>query len=492
MADVFVSYARKDRQIAERIVHALTALNLSVWWDQRITPAESWDKLIETEIDAARAIFVLWTANSIESEWVRTEAEFAKKKNRLVQATVSCDAPLAFRMRQWADLSKWPEANQSEWERCLDWLSPLVGKSLTAKPKAPPQPPPAPQPALPEPGARIVQRRDLPQATPPTAPVAPRYRHILTLEHSRDLDIASIAFSEDEGFLAAATTSGDIDIWSLRDEKTIAQLRTQVFGGTGVTIALGANAQRVAISNALAEDSVSRSYDVATSTLLKETKIAPMVSASPAPSGRYILLKEFLTGLRSRYSCFDQLEARVVRRIQRGGLSGSKGAVSEQGGSFLVERRGSNRGADLLRPSLMGISARTIGAYAGADQKGYVIDLESSSYVSQPWALSATGMFLACWARNSSYSSEVIVFDTKGEARCMLGQWDQYRFLSDDLLLLRKSKAVRLHNVRKDNAMGDVNVENVHWATSIAGTRDGALIAVGCNKGHVQIFSRPS
>ena len=79
MADVFVSYAREDRALAERVVRAIESSGYSVWWDDRITPTESFDRLIEQEIADARAVVVLWSANSVQSDWVRIEANYGKK-----------------------------------------------------------------------------------------------------------------------------------------------------------------------------------------------------------------------------------------------------------------------------------------------------------------------------------------------------------------------------------------------------------------------------
>ena len=43
MADVFVSYARADREIVRPIVTLLEAQGWSVWWDTRIGGGDRWD-----------------------------------------------------------------------------------------------------------------------------------------------------------------------------------------------------------------------------------------------------------------------------------------------------------------------------------------------------------------------------------------------------------------------------------------------------------------
>lgn len=126
MADVFVSYDRRDREIAEKVVSSLTEQGLTVWWDDRITPHETWDKTIEREVDSAKRVLVIWTNNSVQSDWVRTEAGAAKESTppKLIQARFTdCKVPLAFRLLQHVDLIGWtPKRKHSGWDRLIGWL----------------------------------------------------------------------------------------------------------------------------------------------------------------------------------------------------------------------------------------------------------------------------------------------------------------------------------------------------------------------------------
>jgi hypothetical protein len=147
MADIFVSYSKKDRPLAERVVSALQQAGYSVWWDDRLTPVESWDRMIEREIEAAKCVLVLWTKNSVDSEWVRIEANFAKNARpaKLVQARFDkSELPIAFSLTQCADVfdARLEPSRNREWARVLGWLG------LFATPAAPaPAAPPAAKPA---------------------------------------------------------------------------------------------------------------------------------------------------------------------------------------------------------------------------------------------------------------------------------------------------------------------------------------------------------
>ncbi|MGH8115482.1 MAG: toll/interleukin-1 receptor domain-containing protein [Rhodanobacteraceae bacterium] len=74
MADVFISYARADKARVVPLVAAIEAKGWSVWWDPEITPGQEFDDQIDAEIDAARAVLVIWTPTSVASRWVRGEA----------------------------------------------------------------------------------------------------------------------------------------------------------------------------------------------------------------------------------------------------------------------------------------------------------------------------------------------------------------------------------------------------------------------------------
>ncbi len=107
MADVFVSYATADRARVEHIVDVLEGGGWSVWWDRDISGGAAFDRAIEQAIDEARCIVVVWSEQSVDSEWVRTEANEGLERGVLVP--VGIDAirpPLAFRRTQTLDFTK--------------------------------------------------------------------------------------------------------------------------------------------------------------------------------------------------------------------------------------------------------------------------------------------------------------------------------------------------------------------------------------------------
>ncbi|HSP97721.1 MAG TPA: toll/interleukin-1 receptor domain-containing protein, partial [Candidatus Dormibacteraeota bacterium] len=146
MDDVFISYSREDRTRVQGLVQALEARGLSIWIDHSdIPPGATFDDAIESALDAARCVIVVWTAHSVASRWVRSEASAALDRNRLVPVLFEpVPIPLEFRRVQTADLSHWRAGAPSEdFDRLLQSVQALLGRAESPAP--PSLPPPAPR-----------------------------------------------------------------------------------------------------------------------------------------------------------------------------------------------------------------------------------------------------------------------------------------------------------------------------------------------------------
>lgn len=144
MADIFISYSKSDKAVVVPFVEQLTAFGYSVWWDDRITPKESWDRMIEQELDACRVVVPCWTPTARESEWVRLEAGYGKENGKLVPVKlIETPLPLAFNLVQWVDLTDWTpgDADHLGLQRLLTWLDEHLPRPEAAQP-APPEPEP--------------------------------------------------------------------------------------------------------------------------------------------------------------------------------------------------------------------------------------------------------------------------------------------------------------------------------------------------------------
>ncbi len=122
MADIFLSYAREDRVRAEQMAQALESAGLDVFWDNEIPPGRTWADYIEQKLSQCKALIVLWSEESVKSQWVREEARMGRDKGVLIPVMIDAvPAPFGFGELQAADLSSWNgEQDHAGWRRFVD------------------------------------------------------------------------------------------------------------------------------------------------------------------------------------------------------------------------------------------------------------------------------------------------------------------------------------------------------------------------------------
>ena len=105
MVDVFISYKREERDRCEHFFRKFKALGLDVWFDVQLTAGKSFDLEIERVVKSAKAVVVLWSAASVDSEWVREEAGAGKRRDVLAAIRIAdCDLPFGFGSTHFEDL----------------------------------------------------------------------------------------------------------------------------------------------------------------------------------------------------------------------------------------------------------------------------------------------------------------------------------------------------------------------------------------------------
>jgi tetratricopeptide (TPR) repeat protein len=108
MSDIFISYAREDRDKAELLARAFKQQEWAVWWDKVIPPGRKYADVISEELLSAKAVIVLWSQASVASDWVKDEAQEGANRRILVPVLVEkVNPPYGFRQVQTADLSDW-------------------------------------------------------------------------------------------------------------------------------------------------------------------------------------------------------------------------------------------------------------------------------------------------------------------------------------------------------------------------------------------------
>ena len=136
MNDIFISYAREDREKAKAIAAVFEAQGWSVWWDRNIPPGRSFDQVIEEALSAAQCVVVLWSRSSATSDWVKTEAAEGLARKILVPVrTEEINLPLEFRRLQTVDLTRWKgDAADPELREFLDAVAALLKSEVRPAP----------------------------------------------------------------------------------------------------------------------------------------------------------------------------------------------------------------------------------------------------------------------------------------------------------------------------------------------------------------------
>src|SRR5215471_3730957 len=108
MADLFISYSRKDLSRVRVLADALSTQGWSVWWDRQIPAGRTFDEVIAEALDGARCVVVVWSKESIDSSWVREEAEEGRRRKILIPVLIDDQhPPLGFGRIQAVELRDW-------------------------------------------------------------------------------------------------------------------------------------------------------------------------------------------------------------------------------------------------------------------------------------------------------------------------------------------------------------------------------------------------
>ena len=140
---VFLSYARADQALARALAQGLEAAGLQVWWDTLIEGGAAFAKSIEAALAASDAVVVLWSAQSIASDWVLDEAAQGRDLKKLVPVSIDgTEPPLGFRQYHAITLAPHKGAiDEASLQAVLRAVLPLAGREAlpraAAKPIAP-------------------------------------------------------------------------------------------------------------------------------------------------------------------------------------------------------------------------------------------------------------------------------------------------------------------------------------------------------------------
>ncbi|MGA1342840.1 MAG: TIR domain-containing protein [Hyphomonas sp.] len=134
MADVFLSYARVDRELAERIKTGLEAAGLSVFFDvEGLDGGDVFPDVLDREVKGAGAVISLWSPHSLSRPWVKQECSIGLKRKCLIPLAIAplgdLDVPVAFEGLQQIDFTGFHgPTDTAEWQRLMRSLARTLGR----------------------------------------------------------------------------------------------------------------------------------------------------------------------------------------------------------------------------------------------------------------------------------------------------------------------------------------------------------------------------
>ena len=137
MGHIFISYSSKDRSKTRALAKVLEKNGMKVWWDKNLPPGKAFDRAISKALDESQSIVVLWSKNSVKSDWVLDEAYEGLERQILIPAMIEMTRiPFGYRRIQAVNLSRWQgTGNTKGIKDLIKALQGLIGPIEQTKPK---------------------------------------------------------------------------------------------------------------------------------------------------------------------------------------------------------------------------------------------------------------------------------------------------------------------------------------------------------------------
>lgn len=137
---IFVSYAREDRERVRPLVvlldRRLRETGASIFWDQDLQPGVAITNEIYKLLSEAACVLVVWTQNSVSSEWVHAECEGARRDGRLVPVRLDREAEIRppFNIKNTIELADWKGGETPDFQRLFACIHDLAIRGAGAAP----------------------------------------------------------------------------------------------------------------------------------------------------------------------------------------------------------------------------------------------------------------------------------------------------------------------------------------------------------------------
>jgi hypothetical protein len=130
MAQVFVSYSRRDLPFVEQLAADLNRAGLNVWFDLTgLEGGERWSEKIQDAIRNSQYVIVVLSPDSVKSEWVEREFLFASNANKKIIPLLyrQCELPLNYLNLNYIDVQGTNyQLNFDRIMRCFNVVAPAL------------------------------------------------------------------------------------------------------------------------------------------------------------------------------------------------------------------------------------------------------------------------------------------------------------------------------------------------------------------------------
>jgi hypothetical protein len=146
MTDVFISYARKNRERVKQVADGLNGSGYELWWDTALKAGDNYAIKIEEALARTKSVVVCWSEQAKESLWVRAEATEALDNDKLIQLRLDeSRMPLPFNVLHMIPFSGWNGARDAdEWSELDGRIGAMTGRpapeaGISISTEAPPE-----------------------------------------------------------------------------------------------------------------------------------------------------------------------------------------------------------------------------------------------------------------------------------------------------------------------------------------------------------------
>jgi hypothetical protein len=128
MSDIFINYKREEQPVARKLADALESEGWTVWWDPKLRAGERFNDLIEKALKESKCVVVMWSKLSVESQYVKHEANYALRRNKLVPVMIEeVELPFRFEDLHTLTLLEWDGSKDySEFRRLVEDIAAIA------------------------------------------------------------------------------------------------------------------------------------------------------------------------------------------------------------------------------------------------------------------------------------------------------------------------------------------------------------------------------